>query len=159
MSSIDGTTAVRQLTAHMNVRDGCVRRRVARAIACTSRTFLRKTTALSDLTLILNFIFRCIRSNSIGEDQSRKFFFSFFTRVGNSGNKESARGSRAPVRGDFCGPAADGTRETWPQEQVSDPRTTFRGTRWMSRELRVHRSLERRVRDEPASKVKFALTR
>jgi len=82
----------------------------------------------------------------------------FFTRI-NSENKVSIdRSLNRAMRGDFCGPAIYGTRETWPQEQVSDLRTTFRGT-WQMRELRVHRSLERDVRDEPGSKVKFVLTR
>jgi len=82
----------------------------------------------------------------------------FFTYVNSENEVSIDRSLNRAMRGDFCGPAAYGTRETWPQEQVSDPRTTFRGT-WQMRELRVHRSLEQGVRDEPGSKVKFVLTR
>lgn len=129
-----------RMIQRFSVRDGCARRRAARAVACTSRTFLRKTMAL-DLTLMLNFLFRCTRIRAWIRwvrinDESRKFVFFlllfFYVRQFEKRSRQYVGGQRnriptpVAVRGDFCGPAVGGTRETWPQEQVSDPRTTFR---------------------------------
>jgi len=58
--------------------------------------------------------------NSIDEDESKDLYF--FTRINSENNVSIDRSlNYSAMRGDaFCGPAAYGTRETWPQEQVSD---------------------------------------
>lgn len=145
MSSVETGRSLQdksRMIQRFSVRDGCARRRAARALACTSRTFLRKTL---DLTLMLNFLFRCTRIRAWirwvrMNDESRKFvffffFFFFLLRPPIWETESSVRGWSEKPHTYTCRSAwrllrpcrlAESEKRGRKSRQVSDPRTTFR---------------------------------